>query len=84
MKMDRQKVLLVVISAALLVSLAYILAGEYQRNQFSAYQQGVQVGYTEAVRQLLSQVSTCQQVPVTLENQTLNVIAVECLQQAQQ
>jgi hypothetical protein len=47
------------------------------------YQGGINYGYELAVTQMFSQVGSCQQVPLTVENQTLKVIAIECLQQAQ-
>jgi hypothetical protein len=87
MKLTKQSISLVAVTLALFLSLAYIGVSEYQKmknqEQLSAYQQGVVIGYQQAVIQLLNQVSTCQQVPVTYENLTINVIAVECLQQAQ-
>ena len=81
MKMEKARIALLAVTVALVLSLGYIAMTEYQRvmtqEQFSAYQQGVQIGYQEAVRQLLEQASTCQQVPVTMNNLTLNLIAVE-------
>ncbi len=87
-KKDKQKIALVVLTVLLIIAAGYIVLGEYQRvmsqEQLTAYQLGVQAGYEQAVIQLIQQVSTCQQVPVTLNNQTVNVIAVACLQQATQ
>jgi hypothetical protein len=88
MKVEKLRIALIVVSVALVISVAYIAMNEYQRiktqEQLSVYQQGVVIGYQQAVIQLLNQVSTCQQVPVTYENLTINVIAVDCLQQAQE
>jgi uncharacterized membrane protein (DUF485 family) len=85
--MQKQKLALIVVSIALAMSIVYIAVDAYQammlQEQFNAYQQGVQVGYEQAVLALVQQVSTCQQVPVTYGNQTINVIAVACLQQSQ-
>jgi len=44
------------------------------------FAQGVQQGYEQAVMQLAQQVATCEQVPLQIGDQSINVIAVECLQ----
>ncbi len=38
-------------------------------------------GAEYAVLQIMQSASTCQQVPLTMDNQTINLVAVECLQQ---
>ncbi len=97
-KLDRQKVTLVVVTVLLILALGYILVNEYNamkaaeenqklEEQNSVFQQGFSngttYGYQLAVIQLLQQASTCQSVPVTANNVTLNLVAVECLQQAE-
>lgn len=40
-------------------------------------------GYNYAISALVQQVSSCNQVPIDVgNNQTINIIAVECLQQS--
>ncbi len=82
-KLDKQKIALISVTVALLISVGYIAFSQYQairtQDQISAYQ----IGYTEAVVNLLQQVSTCKQVPITYGNTTINVIAVACLQPAE-
>jgi len=39
-------------------------------------------GYAFAIAQMMEQAVTCQTVPLTFGNQTINMVAVECLQQA--
>ena len=41
----------------------------------------VNTGVQYAVVSLMQQAATCDVVPLTFENQTINIIAVECLQQ---
>ena len=41
-------------------------------------------GYAFAISSIMQQAATCQTVPLTFGNQTINLIAVECLQQPQQ
>ncbi len=38
-------------------------------------------GYEQAVIQVAQQAATCQQVPLRVGNETINIIAVECLRQ---
>ncbi len=83
MKSKSNKKIVLVLAILLVLALSYIgfdMYKEYSLNkEISVYQQGVQYGYEQAVIQLASQVATCQQVPITVENQTINVIATECL-----
>lgn len=41
-------------------------------------------GYIYAVGAIMEQAVQCQTIPLTYGNQTVNLIAVECLQQAQE
>lgn len=93
-KLDRQKITLVAVTVLLVLAIGYITLGEYDRmrtaeenqkleEQNTVFQQGAEFGYQQAVLQLLQQASTCQEVPVTMNNVTLNLIAVECLQQTE-
>lgn len=80
-------VLAILILAVLLIAaVVYISIDKYnakkQKDQLSIFQQGAQYGYAQAVIQLAQQASTCQQVPVQVGNQTINLVAVECLQAA--
>lgn len=75
-------------AALLIATVSYIGIDKYfqarQAEQLSLFQQGAQAGYQQAVLQLMQQAATCRQVPLFYNNQTINVIAVECLSQAQQ
>lgn len=83
-QVDKKTIIIAVLAIALFISITYIVLGKYQENQtqkqIAVYQQGAGAGYQQAITQLLQQVLTCQQVPITFNNQTINVIAVECLQ----
>lgn len=76
-------VLIIILIILLLASIGYILFDKYRttkaQEQLSFFQQGVQIGYEQAILQLIQQASTCQPVPVFANNQTINMIAVECL-----
>jgi hypothetical protein len=41
-------------------------------------------GYQYAILSIMQQAAQCKQVPLTYGNTTMNLVAVECLQQAQQ
>ena len=43
------------------------------------FQQGLQIGYTEAVLQIMNLSLSCQPVPVYAGNATVELIAVDCL-----
>lgn len=75
----------IIVSVLLVFAVGYIAVEKYSESQIqkqmTVYQQGAQEGYQQAVTQLFQRALTCQQVPITLQNQTINMIAVECLQQ---
>jgi uncharacterized protein YkwD len=49
-----------------------------------AFTNGFQLGYAQAVVQLMNMSLSCQPVPLYAGNSTLEVIAVDCLQQQPQ
>lgn len=77
---------IIVLVVLLVVAGAFIGYQQYtqtkQERQTVLLQQGAQIGYQQAVVQLYQEAIKCNQVPVTIQNQTINVIAVECLQAA--
>ena len=81
--MKKINIVVFILALLLIAALGYIIIDKYraaqQRQQLSVFQQGIQVGYQQAILQLIQQVETCQQVPVTFQNKTINVISVDCL-----
>lgn len=81
----KQKLIILFLAAALLISLAYIAVTRYeearQTEQTNIFQQGMQAGYQQAIIQTMQQASTCQHVPLYAGNITLKIIAVDCLKQ---
>ena len=61
------------------VSYAFVLKPTLNGYVITGYNQG----YNDAIVQIAQQAVTCQQVPLTIGNQSINMIAVGCLQQAQ-
>ena len=81
--MNKLNVSVVVLSVLLIVAVGYIGYNFYSdaqlQKQMVIYQSGAQVGYEQAVSQIFQQAGSCQQVPLTMNNQTINIIAIECL-----
>ncbi len=75
-------ILIVVLIVLLLLALGYIFYDAYtqytQQKEFSAFQQGAQAGYEQAIIQVVQQATTCNQVPLRVGNDTINIIAVGC------
>ncbi len=75
-----------VIVLAILLAAALIYIGVEKYSDWKAdrdntiYQQGIQYGYQQTVLQIANSASTCQQVPLVVGNQTMNVIWINCLQ----
>ena len=53
------------------------ISGYIVKNQVTGYNKGVE----DAVFSIMQQASTCQTVPLTFDNETMNMIWVECLRQ---
>ena len=81
--MEKQKITIIALAVLLVVALGYICVGKYnevkQEEQIEIYQQGIGYGYEQAVIQIAQMAVSCEQVPLNVENQTINMIAVECL-----
>lgn len=77
-KRDKLILILVSVIVVLLIVLAFVFLVRPAMNGMVV--QGQNQGYTYAFQQIFSLAAQCQQVPITYENQTINLIAVECLQ----
>ncbi len=86
--MVRQRKIMFILVVLLILALSYIVFDQYtsikQRVQLGIYQEGAQFGYEQAIFQVMQQAATCQPVPLFFNNQTINVVAVECLQAVEQ
>jgi len=71
-----------VLSILLILAIGYIGYDKYIEIQFqkqiSVYQQGAQAAITQIYQSAAP--PNCQQVPIFYNNQTINIISVECLQ----
>ena len=82
--MKKITIVVIILSVLLVLALGYICYNQYsiwkQQRDFSNFQAGAQFGYEQAITQLFQQAQSCQQVPIFYNNQTINIIATECLQ----
>ncbi len=85
--MKKDKILIMFLVVVIVVLFLYVVIDNYneskQEKENVLLQQGAQLGYEQAIAQIVQQAVTCQQIPITFQNQTINLIAVECLQPAQ-
>jgi len=81
---NNQTIAIVVLAVVLIIVLGYFGFGKYheakEQEKVILIQQGMQVGYEQAVLQIMQQASACQAFPVFYQNATLNLIALECEQ----
>jgi len=87
MKENKNKVVIVALIAVVVLLLgiiAYTFLLQPALTGFVAGEQskGVQYGVLYAISTIMQQGTTCQQVPLTNGNQTMNFIWVDCLNQA--
>lgn len=71
-------IILLVIIAGIFFAVKGYIAWRGNRNEM-IFQQGIQFGYTEAILQVMNLSLSCQPVPLFAGNNTIEVIAVECL-----
>ena len=83
--MKKQIIVIIALLILLVGTFCYIGVVKYsdykEQKNLGMFQQGAQYGYEQAVIQTIQMAVTCEQVPLRIENQTINMIAVECLQQ---
>ena len=79
--MKNPKLIIMVLLVLLVLASVYIVVLKYRERQTIVFQQGISFGYEQAITQLMQQAQTCQQVTINLGNQTLDMIAVDCLKQ---
>lgn len=74
--MKNKTITIITLSIIILVGLSLFLIPKYNINQ---QEKGFKIGYEYAVVNVMQEVSTCKQVPITYNNYTLTIFAVECL-----
>ena len=79
--MKNPKLIITVLLVLLMLASVYIVIFKYRERQIIVFQQGMNYGYEQAITKLMQRAQTCQQVTINLGNQTLDMIAVDCLKQ---
>lgn len=82
---DKTKVAITILVAIIVILVAVVIYSFVIRPGITGYATNRQLeGYQFAVLDIMQRAATCQTVPLTYGNQTINLIAVECLQQPTQ
>ena len=84
MKKNNALVISVIVMAVLLIgAVGYIVYDNYSeskvKNEQMIFQQGINLGFQQSVVSLYQQAQKCEPIPVTVDNQTIVMIAVDCL-----
>jgi len=72
--------LLIIVILVMVIIYAFVVRPAITGYATNTYNVGVQ----DAVISIMQQAATCQQVPLTFGNQTMNVVWVECVNRALQ
>jgi len=85
--MDKNKLIIGILSFALIGVLSTVGVGAYQdslrEDKAAAYNQGAMQGYQTAIVDVARMATSCEAVPLRIGNETIDMIAVECLKMAQ-
>ncbi len=80
-----KKVLIWIPLILLILVVGYLVFDKYtsakEQEQISIFERGAELGYQQAIVQMMQQAQTCQPIPLYVENVTVNMIAIECLQE---
>jgi len=74
--MKKQTIIIIILGILLLGTIGYIIQDKYID---SKVQQGIQIGYQQAIIDIVQRAVMCQQVPLRIGNETINIIAVDCI-----
>ena len=79
-KLDNKNMAILALAILVIIAGAYIGFDKYQtytqQKQVTAFQQGYQYAILQVAQQAKA---TCQPVPLIVQDQTINIIAVDCL-----
>jgi len=86
MKIGRKEIGLIVLAVLLVVAVVYIVNDRMEearvQREYGIYQTGLSNGYGAAFSEIIEATTTCQAVPLNYENTTVEIVAVDCLNQA--
>lgn len=76
--MDKKNLVIISLIIVIIIGILCIAIPRYNLWQQS---KGYRIGFQETLALIFQQAATCQQIPLTINNQTVNIIALECLNQ---
>ncbi len=84
-KMTEEKKYIILVNVLILI-LVIIVIWQYNvylndKEIIEARESGHVAGFQEAINQIASQAAACQQIPLRMDDQTITIIALECLPQ---
>lgn len=83
-KINKTKAIAWFLGILLVIAVSYIFITKYQENRQAfidnIYQQGRTAGQQEAIFVIGQEAIQCKQIPFNVGNQTINLVAVECLE----
>lgn len=81
LRTKKSKIFISVLIVLLITSVAFIGYTQYSKSEIQEeiFQGGMQFGYNLAIGQIVQLAIECKQVPLTIDGQTINLFAVECL-----
>lgn len=68
----------------LIIAFVYIGIAEISKARAKVYTDGAKVGYQEAIIEIANAAAACREVPLVVENQTMNLVWTQCLKAAPQ
>jgi hypothetical protein len=83
-----QNIIIVVLLILLSVSFTYIFTNyitqKKQVQDQEVFNQGKELGYKQAIVEIIQKAVTCEFVPLYVGNQSINLLAIECINQEKQ
>lgn len=87
----KHHMIIIILAILLIITIAYIAADKYTthkatqeseklKQEQELYLKGLNDGYERAVLEMFKKTSQCAPIPLQVANNTLNIIAMECLQ----
>ena len=81
--MQKTSIIIILLIVLFLGAAGYIVTDKYTQSlavkEFNTFQEAAQVGYEQAVLQVIQQATNCQPVPLFANNQSVNLLNVDCL-----
>jgi len=77
--MRNKNIIISVLLILLVLTIGYIVYSKYLEKMEDKKLEFFQAGYSKAILDVAQQVSTCQQIPLKVGNQTINILDVRCL-----